>query len=189
MTLDAIEVITLFVDDIDEAKSFYHRAFTPKVLFEDDVSAVLNFSGLLVNLLISSEAPELVTPLPVAASSSGSRMLLTIKVDDTDAVCAELSRLGITLAQRPDRPSLGPPHRSLRRSFRPYLGDCGRHQVTGRGFPVLCPRWTPASPANGLFLQLLKYGRYRPVEGKDHVQFATGSTERCRTSLSGDHCR
>lgn len=101
MTLDAIEVITLFVDDIDEAKSFYQRVFTPKVLFEDDVSAVLNFSGLLVNLLISSEAPELVTPLPVAASSSGSRMLLTIKVDDTDAVCAELNRLGITLLNGP----------------------------------------------------------------------------------------
>ncbi|KQY33999.1 VOC family protein [Rhizobium sp. Root483D2] len=105
MTLDAIEVITLFVDDIDEAMSFYQRAFNPKVLFEDDVSAVLNFSGLLVNLLISSEAPELVTPLPVAASSSGSRMLLTIKVDDTDAVCAELNRLGITLLNGPiDRP-------------------------------------------------------------------------------------
>lgn len=105
MTLDAIEVITLFVDDIDEAKSFYQRVFTPKVLFEDDVSAVLNFSGLLVNLLISSEAPELVTPLPVAASSSGSRMLLTIKVGDTDAVCAELNRLGITLLNGPiDRP-------------------------------------------------------------------------------------
>ena len=105
MTLDAIEVITLFVDDIDEAKSFYQRVFAPKVLFEDDVSAVLNFSGLLVNLLISSEAPELVTPLPVAASSSGSRMLLTIKVGDTDAVCAELNRLGITLLNGPiDRP-------------------------------------------------------------------------------------
>jgi catechol 2,3-dioxygenase-like lactoylglutathione lyase family enzyme len=105
MTLDAIEVITLFVNDIDEAKSFYQRVFAPKVLFEDDVSAVLNFSGLLVNLLISSEAPELVTPLPVAASSSGSRMLLTIKVGDTDAVCAELNRLGITLLNGPiDRP-------------------------------------------------------------------------------------
>ena len=105
MTLDAIEVITLFVDDIDEAKSFYQRVFNPKILFEDNVSAVLNFSGLLVNLLISSEAPELVTPLPVAASSSGSRMLLTIKDGDTDAVCAELNRLGITLLNGPiDRP-------------------------------------------------------------------------------------
>ncbi|WP_421873871.1 VOC family protein [Pararhizobium sp.] len=105
MTLDAIEVITLFVDDIDEAKSFYQRVFNPKILFEDNVSAVLNFSGLLVNLLISSEAPELVTPLPVAASSSGSRMMLTIKVGDTDAVCAELNRLGITLLNGPiDRP-------------------------------------------------------------------------------------
>ncbi len=105
MKLDAIEVITLFIDDIDEAKSFYQTVFTPDILYEDDVSAVLKFSGTLVNLLKSTEAPELVAPSTVAKPSSGSRVLLTIKVDDTDAVCAELHRRGVTLLNGPvDRP-------------------------------------------------------------------------------------
>jgi catechol 2,3-dioxygenase-like lactoylglutathione lyase family enzyme len=105
MKLDAIEVITLFIDDIDEAKSFYQTVFTPDILYEDDVSAVLKFSGTLVNLLKSTEAPELVTPSTVAKPSSGSRVLLTIKVDDTDVVCAELHRRGVTLLNGPvDRP-------------------------------------------------------------------------------------
>jgi catechol 2,3-dioxygenase-like lactoylglutathione lyase family enzyme len=105
MKLDAIEVITLFVDDIDETRSFYQTVFTPEVIYEDAVSAVLKFSGVIVNLLKATEAPELVTPLAVAGPSSGSRILLTIKVDDADAVCAELRRRGVTLLNGPvDRP-------------------------------------------------------------------------------------
>ncbi len=105
MKLDAIEVITLFVDDIDEATSFYQTVFTPEIVYQDDVSAVLKFSGTMVNLLKSTEAPQLVAPSAVAQSSSGARMLLTIKVDDTDAACAELRRRGVTLLNGPvDRP-------------------------------------------------------------------------------------
>ena len=105
MKLDAIEVITLFVDDIDEARSFYQTVFTPEIVYQDDVSAVLKFSGTMVNLLKSTEAPQLVAPSAVAQSSSGARMLLTIKVDDTDAACAELRRRGVTLLNGPvDRP-------------------------------------------------------------------------------------
>lgn len=105
MKLDAIEVITLFVDDIDEARSFYQTVFTPEIVYQDDVSAVLKFSGTMVNLLKSTEAPQLVAPSAVAQSSSGARMLLTIKVDHTDAACAELRRRGVTLLNGPvDRP-------------------------------------------------------------------------------------
>jgi len=105
MKLDAIEVITLFVDDIDKARSFYQTVFTPEIVYQDDVSAVLKFSGTMVNLLKSTEAPQLVAPSAVAQSSSGARMLLTIKVDDTDAACAELRRRGVTLLNGPvDRP-------------------------------------------------------------------------------------
>lgn len=105
MKLDAIEVITLFIDDIDEAKSFYQTVFAPDILFQDEVSAVLKFSGTLINLLKSTEAPELVTPSAVARPHAGSRMLLTIKVDSADAVCAELRRRGVTLLNGPiDRP-------------------------------------------------------------------------------------
>ncbi|WP_426239022.1 VOC family protein [Pararhizobium sp. DWP1-1-3] len=105
MKLDAIEVITLFVDDIDEARSFYQTAFAAEIVYQDAVSAVLKFAGTMVNLLKSTEAPELVAPSIVAKSSSGSRVLLTIKVDDTDGACAELQRRGVTLLNGPvDRP-------------------------------------------------------------------------------------
>lgn len=135
MKLDAIEVITLFVDDIDEARSFYQTAFAAEIVYQDAVSAVLKFAGTMVNLLQSTEAPELVAPSMVAKSSSGSRVLLTIKVDDTDGACAELQRR-CDAAQRSGRSPLGTPHRSLRRSFRPCLGDRPGAQLTAHATPA-----------------------------------------------------
>ncbi|MGZ2486335.1 catechol 2,3-dioxygenase-like lactoylglutathione lyase family enzyme [Rhizobium pisi] len=105
MLLDRIEVVTLFVDDIDEAKAFYQRVFAPEVVYQDAVSSVLKFSGTMVNLLKVTEAPQLVEPSAVAAPGSGARILLTIRVDDVDTVCAELRNLGVTLLNGPiDRP-------------------------------------------------------------------------------------
>ena len=105
MLLDRIEVVTLFVDDIDEAKAFYQKVFAPEVVYEDAVSSVLKFSGTMINLLKVTEAPQLVEPSAVAAPGSGARVLLTIKVDAVDAVCAELRKLGVTLLNGPiDRP-------------------------------------------------------------------------------------
>ena len=105
MLLDRIEVITLFVDDIDEAKAFYQKVFAPEIVYEDAVSSVLKFSGTMINLLKVTEAPQLVEPSAVAAPGSGARVLLTIKVDAVDAVCAELRKLGVTLLNGPiDRP-------------------------------------------------------------------------------------
>ncbi|MGR8965522.1 VOC family protein (plasmid) [Rhizobium leguminosarum] len=105
MLLDRIEVVTLFVDDIDEAKAFYQKVFAPEVVYEDAVSSVLKFSGTMINLLKVTDAPQLVEPSAVAAPGSGARVLLTIKVDAVDAVCAELRKLGVTLLNGPiDRP-------------------------------------------------------------------------------------
>ena len=36
MRLDAIEVVTLFVEDIDDAKAFYQKVFTPEIVYQDD---------------------------------------------------------------------------------------------------------------------------------------------------------
>ncbi|MEF3134371.1 VOC family protein [Rhizobium sp. 268] len=105
MLLDRIEVITLFVDEIDVARAFYQKVFAADVVYQDDVCSVLKFSETMVNLLQVTEAPQLVEPLTVAASGSGSRVLLTIKVDNVDAVCTELRKLGVTLLNGPiDRP-------------------------------------------------------------------------------------
>jgi len=103
--LNAIEVITLFVDDIAEAKSFYRMVFEAPTIYEDEVSQVLQFNGLWVNLLQISQAPQLVEPLPVAPSTAGSRILLTIRVADVDAVCERLKSCGVALLNGPvDRP-------------------------------------------------------------------------------------
>ena len=104
-SLKAIETITLFVDDITEAKTFYLGIFEPRVVYEDEFSCVLKFEGMMVNLLQASKAPELVEPASVAPAKSGSKMLITIKVADVDAVCATLQSRGVTLLNGPvDRP-------------------------------------------------------------------------------------
>ncbi len=103
--LDSIHVITLFVDDISEAKTFYGRVFDAPVVYEDDDSVVLGFSGLMVNLLSTVSAPELVEPATVATASAGASVLLTIEVEDVDATCEALREYGVTLLNGPiDRP-------------------------------------------------------------------------------------
>jgi catechol 2,3-dioxygenase-like lactoylglutathione lyase family enzyme len=102
---NAIEVITLFVDDIAQTKAFYAKVLRPDIVYQDEVSAVLKFEGAMINLLAASQAPELVEPAAVAPASSGARMLLTIKVADVDAVCAALRSEGVALLNGPiDRP-------------------------------------------------------------------------------------
>ena len=105
MELDAIEVVTLFVFDIDASKAFYAKVFAAEVLFEDAASAVLKFSGAMLNLLLAERAPTLVTPIAVAPKGAGAAMLLTVRVDNVDEACAELAKRGVTLLNGPmDRP-------------------------------------------------------------------------------------
>ena len=102
---NALEVVTLFVDDIVRAKVFYQEIFEPEVIYQDAVSCVLRFEGAAVNLLQASEAALLTDPVPVAPSASGARVLLTIKVSDVDAICAILCDRGVKLLNGPiDRP-------------------------------------------------------------------------------------
>lgn len=100
-----LAAITLFVEDVAQAKEFYGRAFGLPVHYEDDASVVFDFGGTLVNLLAAEEAPELVAPAPVAASGAGVRSQLTLGVDDVDATCAGLAERGVALLNGPmDRP-------------------------------------------------------------------------------------
>jgi lactoylglutathione lyase len=100
-----ITAITLFVEDLAAAKQFYRDVFGLPVTFEDDESAVFTFGTTLVNLLKATAAGELIEPAAVAPRSAGSRALLTIEVDDVDAVCAELAKRGVHLLNGPiDRP-------------------------------------------------------------------------------------
>ncbi len=77
----------------------------PSACFEDDDSAVFKFADTLVNLLKATQAPDLVAPARVARPEDGSRFVFTIKVDDVDAKCDELTGRGIELLNGPiDRP-------------------------------------------------------------------------------------
>jgi catechol 2,3-dioxygenase-like lactoylglutathione lyase family enzyme len=100
-----IGAITLFVEDLDDAKAFYQEVFGLSVTFEDDSSAVFDFGNTVINLLAVGAAPELIDPAPVAPREAGARLQLTVQVDDVDATCAELARRGVELLNGPvDRP-------------------------------------------------------------------------------------
>ncbi len=100
-----IGAITLFVEDLEATKQFYRVVFGLSVAFEDDDSAVFNFGNMIVNLLKTTAARGLIEPAAVADRKAGSRLQLTIEVDDVDAMCVELAARGVELLNGPmDRP-------------------------------------------------------------------------------------
>ena len=100
-----ISAITLFVEDLERSKKFYSEVFGLPVTFEDDASAVFSFGNTIINLLKATEARELIEPAIVAPPDAGSRLQLTITVDDVDATCALLAARGVELLNGPmDRP-------------------------------------------------------------------------------------
>jgi catechol 2,3-dioxygenase-like lactoylglutathione lyase family enzyme len=101
VSLRSVGAITLFVEDLQRAKSFYRDVFDLPVVWEDESSAVFKLDNTVINLLDVSAAPELIEPAAVAGPEAGSRFMLSIWVDDADAVCAELERRGVTLLNGP----------------------------------------------------------------------------------------
>lgn len=110
--------VTLIVEDLEEAKAFYAKAFTQEVAWQDDDSAVYKVGATMVNLLKAGAAPELIDPAPIG-SPEGVRAVYTVQVDSVDAAAEELAAAGIALLNGPmDRP-WGP--RTL--SFRDPAGN------------------------------------------------------------------
>jgi catechol 2,3-dioxygenase-like lactoylglutathione lyase family enzyme len=103
--LNELEVITLFVENLQEAKAFYTDVFGLQVLYEDHGSAVIQLKNAKINLLVTSEAHGLIAPTLVAAAGTGNRALFTINVPDVDAVVAELEQHGVHVSNGPtDQP-------------------------------------------------------------------------------------
>ena len=100
-SLRSVGAITLFVEDLQRAKSFYRDVFDLPVVWEDENSAVFKLDNTVINLLDVSAAHELIEPGAVAGPEAGSRFMLSIWVDDADAVCAELEQRGVTLLNGP----------------------------------------------------------------------------------------
>jgi catechol 2,3-dioxygenase-like lactoylglutathione lyase family enzyme len=101
LTKAEIGAITLFTEDLERSKLFYQEVFGLPAVYEDESSAVFNFGDTAVNVLKVSAAAELVEPGTVASRESGSRSVLTIGVEDVDAICAELAKRGAELLNGP----------------------------------------------------------------------------------------
>ena len=100
-----IKAITLFVEDLQVARTFYQEVFGLPILFEDANSVVFEFGSTLANLLKAEAAVQLVDPASVADRDAGVRFQLTVEVDDVDATCTKLRARGVELLNGPmDRP-------------------------------------------------------------------------------------
>lgn len=93
--------ITLFVEDLADAKRFYGEALGLPQVNEDGDSALFDLGGTFVNLLKVEAADELVEPAAVGPRDAGARSVYTIHVDDVDALCAQLTARGVTLLNGP----------------------------------------------------------------------------------------
>lgn len=103
--LGTLEVITLFVSDLAAARVFYTKVFGWTVVYEDSVSVAMKLQNIMINVLKRSEARELVAPLTVQADNTGTRALLTIRVESVDEICSELREHGVAILNGPtDRP-------------------------------------------------------------------------------------
>jgi catechol 2,3-dioxygenase-like lactoylglutathione lyase family enzyme len=100
-SLRSVGAITLFVEDPERSKSFYHDVFDLSPIHEDEDSAAFKFENTIVNLLKIPAARDLIDPAAVARREAGSRFQLTILVDDTYAVCAQLATRGVGLLNGP----------------------------------------------------------------------------------------
>jgi catechol 2,3-dioxygenase-like lactoylglutathione lyase family enzyme len=100
-SLKTVSAISLFVEDLQQAKAFYSDVFDVDVVFEDESSVCVRFDRLFVNLLHVSAADELVEPGLAGGRDAGSRFQISIWVDDVDATCALLEERGVDLLTGP----------------------------------------------------------------------------------------
>ncbi len=102
-----IDVINLFAENFSDTKSFYVEVLGLPLAFEDATTAVLKLENIMICLTEASEAAELTDPVAIATSESGAECTLAMRVDDVDAVCAELAQRGVTILNGPTDRSWG----------------------------------------------------------------------------------
>lgn len=100
--------VTLFVDDVQRSRRFYVDVFGMPILVEDEASVAFGFPNLVVNLVAVPAARELVEPADVGRAGTAARMMLTLDMEDVDAVCERLRELGVELLNGPIDRSWGP---------------------------------------------------------------------------------
>jgi lactoylglutathione lyase len=98
--------ITLFTDDLAESTRFYRDTLEMPVLNKDATSCAFRFpGGVIINLVTLAATHELIDPAPVGEPGTPARMVLTLEVDDADAVYERLRGRGVEFLNGPmDRP-------------------------------------------------------------------------------------
>ena len=105
LTSSGLGALTLFVADLDAVTPFYRDVLGLAPVFQDDVSAVFQLGGSLLNLLAVDAAGDLVAPAGTAPVGQTAQLVLSLFVADVDAVCADLHERGVSLLNGPvDRP-------------------------------------------------------------------------------------
>jgi catechol 2,3-dioxygenase-like lactoylglutathione lyase family enzyme len=100
-SLQSVGAITLFVEDPQRSKTFYENVHELSSVYEDENAVAFKLENMFLNLLRMPAANDLIAPAKVADREAGSRFQLTIWVEDTDAVCAELAKRGVELLNGP----------------------------------------------------------------------------------------
>ncbi len=100
--------VTLFVDDLAETERFYHEVFGMPLVHKDDDSVAYRFPNMIVNLLVASAAPELIAPAAVGPAGTPARMMLTLEVEDVDALATHLRAIGVPILNGPVDRAWGP---------------------------------------------------------------------------------
>ena len=100
-SLKSVGAITMFIDDTRRSKAFYEQVFGAKAVYEDEHAVAFEFENMVVNMLRVPAAHELIAPAPVGEADAPRRFQLTIGVQDTDAVCAQLAARGVELLNGP----------------------------------------------------------------------------------------
>src|SRR5580700_11174855 len=92
-----LNVLNLFTDDLDRTKAFYREVLGLTAVFEDASHNVFKLENLIINLIDLGAARDLVSPASIADPTSGARAVLSVFVEDVEAVCVELANRGVEL--------------------------------------------------------------------------------------------
>jgi lactoylglutathione lyase len=100
--LKKINVVVLFVADLERAKAFYRDTLGMKLKFGDPTSAGFDFDTTLLILLEIASAQDLLNKEAVPGQRpSGTTSLLVSFVENVDATYAELAAKGVEFVREP----------------------------------------------------------------------------------------
>ena len=102
VTLKRINLVVLFVADLERARTFYQDTLGFALSFEDKDSAYFELEGASLLLLTIAGAQDLLSREAVAAQHpTQSSSQLVAFVDDVDAVYADLVAQGVEFVREP----------------------------------------------------------------------------------------